>query len=120
MQESAIAMFIGAPPSGLGPLPFHYRGASIYASTAEVDSGGERVWEVRTPRADLIVLPLTTVERMSGVEIRADVLIRYEHRSCEQPLLEPATWRCQGWQETTCCNRIWVWRHGTGISRPAN
>jgi hypothetical protein len=118
LQEMAVALFVAQPAeAGLGNRPLEYRTGTVYSVPPSDGEGGETVWQVRGPRADAIVLPLGARDRAAGVELKADVLIRYEHRACEMGTL-PQSARCQLWQETTCCNRIWTWRRNEWRSEP--
>jgi hypothetical protein len=113
LQDSAVAAFVTARAEpDLPSEPLAYRAGGIYSAAPRESAGGARVWQVRNPRADIIVLPLEARDRLAGVSWKADVLLRYEDRTCEiAGSAEAASW-CQPWQDATCCNQIWKRRRG--------
>lgn len=118
LQESAVAAFVTARSERNLPTgPLEYRAGSIYSAAPAETADGLRVWQVRKPGADIIVLPLDARDKLAGIELKADVLVRFEERYCE--LAEGgATSRCQSWQEGTCCNRVWKRRRGEWVVEP--
>ena len=118
VEELAVASFLrerADPGFPVGPL--HYRGGSVFDTDVGSAEGKRRVWQVRHARADVISLPLAGRERLSGVDWRADVLVRFEHGYCDSD--EAGTSRCDYWQLTTCCNQVWQRRHGEWSARDA-
>ena len=113
LQESAVAAFVTARSERNLPTgPLEYRAGAIYSAAPSETASGLRVWQVRNARADVIVLPLDARDKLAGFELKADVLVRYEERYCELAEGSAAPTRCQSWQESTCCNRVWKRRRG--------
>jgi hypothetical protein len=113
LQDSAVAAFVTARvernlPSG----PLEYRAGGIYSAPPTETPDGWRVWQVRHARADVIALPLEARDRLAGVELKADILVRYEDRTCELAGESGGFTRCQPWQEASCCNQVWKRKRG--------
>ncbi len=112
LQDSAIAAFVTTRAErDLPEGPLQYRAGAIYSAAPAETANGLRVWQVRRPSADVIVLPLDARDKLAGIELKADVLVRYEERYCELAD-DAAPSRCQSWQEGTCCNRVWKRKRG--------
>ncbi|HLH26498.1 MAG TPA: hypothetical protein VK066_28590 [Chloroflexota bacterium] len=108
LNEMAVAAFITErSESGLPPGRLEFRAGSIYSTEPTAGPGGEWVWQVRYPRADAIRLPLTARDRLAGVEISADTVIRFEQRYCTLAEGAKGGVRCEAWRSATCCNLVW-------------
>jgi len=120
LNELAVAAFVTQrSESGLPSGVLEYRAGSIYSSEPIAGPGGLWVWQVRYPRVDAIRVPLTARDRLAGIEITADAVVRFEQRYCT--LAEGATGplRCQAWQGSSCCNLLWKRSRGGWLaSRP--
>lgn len=113
LNESAVALFVlGRAERGMPDARLEYRAGGIYSSGLLEAPDGPQVWQVRQPRADVIQLPLTARDRLARVDTRADVQVRFDQRYCRLPTDATAPVRCQAWQETICCNRIWLRSRG--------
>src|SRR5581483_11449974 len=69
LQESAVAAFVTARSERNLPTgPLEYRAGSIYSAAPAETADGLRVWQVRKPGADIIVLPLDARDKLAGIE----------------------------------------------------
>jgi hypothetical protein len=120
LQESAVAAFIlGRAEGSLPNGRLEYSAGGIYSVGPSEGEAAGRIWQVRQPRADALVLPLDARDRAASVTLKADVLVRYEERYCDFAAGPGAPSRCLPWQDATCCNRIWKRQRGEWIiSRP--
>ena len=117
LQESAVAAFVTARAErGLPAGPLEYRAGEIYGAAPQEESGGLVLWQVRRPRADAVQLPLHAQDRRAGIELKADVLVRYEDRHCRLPGASDEVLRCEPWQEASCCNQIWKRSRGGWVA----
>jgi hypothetical protein len=120
LNELAVATFVtGRLESGLPAGPLEFRAGSIYSSQPTTGPGGLWVWQVRYPRIDAIRVPLTARDRLAGIELSVDALVRFEHRYCTLPAGADGPLRCQVWQSGSCCNLAWKRSRGGWLaSRP--
>jgi hypothetical protein len=108
LNELAVAMFVtGRSESGLPAGRLEFRAGSIYSTEPVPGPGGLWVWQVRYPRVDAIRLPATAADRLAGIEVRADAVVRFEQRYCTLAEGANGPLRCQAWQSASCCNLVW-------------
>ena len=120
LNESALALFaLGRSDRGVPSGPLKYQAGAIYSTEPAVGADSPEVWQVRHPRADAIQLPLTARDRLERVDLKADVLVSYEHRYCRLPAGPGTPARCQAWQPASCCNQIWKRSRGEWVIEPA-
>lgn len=113
LNETAVAAFVSGPRDrALPPGPLAFRAGSIYSAEPQDGPEGPWVWQVRLARAEIVNLPLTSRDRFVGVELSADVLVRFEQRYCGPPAAGGPPQRCEPWHEAACCNTIWKRNRG--------
>ncbi len=110
LAETAVAAFVAVPPGGAFPgRPLAFQAGGIYSAAPEAGPEGTWQWQVRYPRADILLLPLTARDRAAGVTFAADVVVLFEQRYCSWPATADQGVRCEPWQEASCCNLVWKW-----------
>ena len=120
LNELAVATFItGRSERGLPAGRLEFRAGSIYSSEPTTGPGGLWVWQVRYPRVDAVRVPLTARDRLAGIELSVDAVVRFEQRYCTLAADANGPLRCQAWQSTSCCNLLWKRSRGGWLaSRP--
>lgn len=120
LNELAVATFVTERSDGGLPAGrLEFRAGSIYSSEPTAGPGGSWVWQVRYPRVDAIRLPLTARDRLAGIELSADAVMRFEQRYCTLAEGASGQLRCQAWQNSSCCNLVWKRsRGGWQAARP--
>ena len=119
LNELAIATFVtDRSERGLPPGRLEYRAGSIYSTEPEPGPGGLWVWQVHYPRLDAVRVPVTARDRLAGVDLSVDGMLRFEQRYCTLPAGPQERLRCQAWQPTICCNLLWKRTRGAWLASP--
>jgi hypothetical protein len=108
LNELAVAAFItDRSENGLPAGRLEFRAGSTYSGEPMAGFGGRWVWQMRYPRVDAIRVPLTVRDRLAGIDLSADAVMRFEQRYCTLPDADGGRLRCQAWQSASCCNLVW-------------
>lgn len=108
LNEQAVAAFITERSEPALPNSrLEWRAGSIYSTEPTPGPGGMWDWQVRYPRADAVRVPVNARDRLAGIELAVDVVVRFEHRYCVAEDRPAGGMRCQAWVAGACCNMVW-------------
>jgi hypothetical protein len=117
LNETAVAAFVAGPRDRMLPNgSLLFRAGGIYSSEAHPGPETPWVWQIRHARAEILSIPLTARDRFEGVELSADVLMRFEERYCTLAPIGRGPQRCEPWQDTACCNAVWKRTRGAWVA----
>jgi hypothetical protein len=108
LNELAVATFVTERSErGLPVGRLEFRAGNIYSTEPVAGPGGQWVWQVRYPRVDGIRVPVSARDRLAGIEVAVDVVMRFEQRYCALGDGPSGRLHCQAWVGTSCCNLVW-------------
>jgi hypothetical protein len=117
LNELAVATFVTARSEpGLPTGPLEFRAGGIYSTVPSAGLGGSWVWQVRYPRVDATRLPSGARDRLAGVELTVDAVVRFDQRYCALGDGPSGRLHCQAWLPTSCCNLIWKRSRGSWLA----